>query len=54
MIDFRSLIAVVREAITETWIAADFLIRKADDRWILGADVDTLRETPLAAADLAT
>jgi hypothetical protein len=35
MIHLRSVVAVVREAVAEFWELADFLIRKADDRWVL-------------------
>lgn len=41
MIHLRSLIAATREAVAEFFEIADFLIRKADQRWVLPREDDT-------------
>lgn len=38
MTTLRNIRELLTEAVHELWAAADFLIRKADDRWILGKE----------------
>lgn len=58
MIHLRSVFALVREAVAEWWAIADFLVRKADDRWVLAGqpvqDAAVTNDQPLSLPGTTT